>query len=492
MRKTIVGVLTREEMTDRRRACASTWVGRLRATPDVHVVFLVGNGTGEAWLDDGVLHLPCGDNYDSLVHKTREFCRWALTQDFDYLFKCDDDTFVVTDRFLEFDPAGRDYIGVDPVDHIHPKFASGGAGYWLSRPAAQAVAKMDIERTIAECSTNAEDYCVYWTLKDRFTFCNDLRFRAWNEAHCVPKSSNEVVTVHYAKPHEMYRFDAYFDEIASKPGYDGYDRGSIARFGPQFASLQIDWMGGLGRNGGPIVLQESLSVIGEWAHQFGRASGQPAFTYLRALDGFENFRFLPLPYDLDYLPLAKSHDPLGRINKASYVFSRKHRRVDDGCLFNIASYRCNYRTRYAIAQCVDQVDCSPCGPSALDKIQHQNRFKFAIACENMIADGYITEKLLDCFQADTIPIFSGGWLPAFLEPCVVRLTDVSSVDAIAQQLDMILAMPDDEYMERLERIRLMRFAPELYETFSYSSFFNAIGIDVDPARIRGDGSLILD
>lgn len=63
--KTIVGVITREEMTDRRQA--------------------------------------------SLVHKTREFCRWALTQDFDYLFKCDDDTFVVTDRFLKFDPAGRDY-----------------------------------------------------------------------------------------------------------------------------------------------------------------------------------------------------------------------------------------------------------------------------------------------------------------------------------------------------------------------------------------------
>jgi hypothetical protein len=435
-----------------------------------------------------VLHLPCGDDYNSLLHKMRQFCRWALTQDFDYLFKCDDDTFVVADRFLEFDPGGRDYIGVDPVDHINPKFASGGAGYWLSRRAAEAVAEMDVERTMAESSTNAEDYCVYWALNDRFAFCNDLRFQAWNQPHRVPKSSNEIVTVHYVKPDDMYRLDAYFDEIASKPGYDGLDRGSNSRFASQFALLQSDWTGSLGRNGGPIVLQESLSVIGEGPHQFARDSRQPTFTYLRALDGFENFRYLPPPYDLDYVPLVKSHDPLGRINKASYVFARKRYGVVDGCLFGVAPYRCIYQTRYAIAQCVEQVDSSRCGPSVLDKVRHQNRFKFAIACENLIADGYITEKLLDCFQADTIPILIGGWLPPFLESCVVRLSDVSSVDTIGRQVAAILAMPDSEYMERLERIRVMRFGHELWETFSYQSFFSAIGIDVDTTRIRVDGS----
>jgi len=490
--RTIVGVLTREDLTDRRQACAATWVGRLRKNRDVEVVFLVGNGMGEARLDRGVLHLPCGDDYGSLLHKTRLFCRWALTQDFDYLFKCDDDTFVVVDRFLEFDPGGRDYIGVDPVDHINPKYASGGAGYWLSRRAAEAVAAMDVERTTAESSMSAEDYCVYWALKDRFAFFNDLRFQAWNQPHRLPKSSNEIVTVHYAKPGDMYRLDAYFDEIASEPGYDGLDRGSNSRFASQFALLQSDRMGSLGRNGGPIVLQESLSVIGEGPHRFARDSRQPAFTYLRALDRFENFRYLPSPYDLEYLPLVKSHDPLGRINKASYVFARKRHGVVDGCLFGVAPYRCNYQTRYAIAQCVEQVDSAPCGPSVLDKIRHQNRFKFAIACENLIADGYITDKLLDCFQADTVPIFIGGCLPPFLESCVVRLTDVSSADTIARQLASVLAMRDNEYLERLERIRVMRFGHELWQTFSYRSFFNAIGIDVDTTRIRIDGSTILD
>lgn len=490
--KIIVGVLTPAEMTDRRQACATTWVGRLRKSPNVEVVFLVGTGTAEAWLDGDVLHLPCGEGYSALVHKIREFCRWALTQDFDYLFQCDDDTFVVADRFLEYDPAGRDYVGVDPVDQLKPKYASGGAGYWLSRRAAEAVAQMDVERTIVESSINAGDYCVYWVLKDRFTFTNDQRFQAWNQPHRLPKSSNEIVTVHYVHPSEMHRLDAYFDEIASTPGYAGNDRGSNTRFASQFACLQSDWMGTLGRNRGPIVLQESLSVIGEGAHHIARASTQLAYTYLRALDGFENFRYLPIPYDLDYMPLVRSCDPLERINKASYVFHRNNHGCGNDYLFGVAPYQCNYQTRYAIAQCVDHVDVSRCGPSALDKFRHQNRFKFAIACENLIADGYITEKLLDCIQADTVPIFIGGWLPPFLEPCVIRLTDVSSVDAIARRLTTILAMPDREYLDQLARLRALRFGHELYETFSYDSFFNAIGIDVNTTRIRADGSPILE
>ena len=488
--KIIVGVLTPAEMTQRRLACSSTWVRRLNASPNVRVVFLVGANAEKARLDGDDLRLPCGDDYYSLVHKTKEFCRWALTQAFDYLFKCDDDTFVVADRFLEFDPAGRDYIGVDPVDHINPRFASGGAGYWLSRRAAEVVADMDVERTISEASINAEDYCVYWVLKDRFRFDNDQRFQAWNQPHRTPKWSNEIVSVHYMPPCEMHRLDTYFDELDRIRGYADLDRGSNTRFAALFDRLQTDWRGSIGRNNGPIVLQESLSVVGEGAHHVARASMQPAFTYLRALDGFENFRYIPLPYDLDYMPLVVSQDPLGRINKGAYVFSRNSYAFRNDRLFGVAPYRCNYQTRYLIAECADYVDCSQCGRLALDKIRHLSRFKFAIACENLIADGYITEKLLDCFQADTIPIFVGGWLPEFLEPCVVRLTDVSSPNVIAPQLAEILAMPDTEYMEMLSCIRAIRFGHELYEMFSYHSFFGAIGIKVDTTRIRFDGSLI--
>jgi hypothetical protein len=486
--KTVVGILTCAGHLARQEACRETWVRRLTASPDVTVVFLEGAAVQAATLHGDVLALPCGDDYYSLAHKTAEFCRWALARDFDYLFKCDDDTFVVAERFLRFDPRGREYIGVDPVDHVNPRFASGGAGYWLSRRAAECVAAMDVERTIAASGVNAEDYCVYWALRDRFAFYNDQRFQAWNQPHRIPKASNEIITAHYIQPEEMRRLDRYFDELERCDGYVGYDRGNNTRFAKQFGELQIDWLGSIGRHAGPIVLQESLSVAGDGAHHFVRASGRPAFTYLRRLDGFENFRFAALPYDFDYMPLVVAEEPLDRINKAAYVFSRKTHSYRDDALFGVAAYRCNYQTRYQLSQCRDYVDCSPCGASVLDKIRHLSTFKFAIACENLIADGYITEKLLDCFQADTVPIYVGGWLPDFLECCVVRLDDISSVSAMASRLAEIFAMPDEEYLAILARISAMRFGHELHEMFSHRSFFGTIGLDVDTSRIRIDGS----
>jgi hypothetical protein len=492
--KVIVGILTCGQTTARRQACNATWVRRLKASPNVRVVFLVGANNVEAKLEADILNLPCKDDYDSLVYKTKEFCRWALTQDFDYLFKCDDDTFVVADRFLKYDPCGRDYIGIDPSDQANPRFASGGAGYWLSRDAVEIVARMNVEQVISETALNgwAEDYSVYWVLKEKFALHNDLRFQPWNLPHTFPKSSNEIITTHYIQPSEMHRLDRYFDELESIDGYFGYDRGSNSRFARQFDTLQIDWKWSIGSNNGPIVLQESLSVVGDASHHTARASMNPVFTYMRRLDGFENFRYAALPYDLDYMPLVVSTDPLSRVNKASYVFTRKSYTYKNDVLFGLAPYRCNYQARYTIAQCSDYVDSSSCGSSVIDKISHQNGFKFAIACENLIADGYITEKLLDCFQADTVPIFIGGGLPEFLESCVIRLDDVSSVASVCQRLAEILAMSDDEYMETLKRIRAMRFGHELYEMFSYDSFFRTIGIEVDTKRIRFDGSIVDD
>ena len=53
----------------------------------------------------------CPDDYASLPQKTRGFCRWALANaEFEYLFKCDDDTYICLDRLLAV-PSGLDYCG---------------------------------------------------------------------------------------------------------------------------------------------------------------------------------------------------------------------------------------------------------------------------------------------------------------------------------------------------------------------------------------------
>jgi hypothetical protein len=43
-----------------------------------------------------------------------------------------------------------------------------------------------------------------------------------------------------------------------------------------------------------------------------------------------------------------------------------------------------------------------------DKLDTIRRFKFAICFENMVLPGYVTEKIIDCFVAGTIPLYYGA------------------------------------------------------------------------------------
>lgn len=192
-RKLVVGALSAKHYTERRLACSMTWHGQ---TTDVACVFLIGGSEGPARLDGDVLHLPCPDNYQALPQKTAGFCRWASdAYDFDYLFKCDDDTYVSMPRLLEFiDSKPGDYVGVEWKPGVG--YASGGAGYLLSRRAAEIVAR-DLN-----VRTGAEDVEVQKVLaRAGIAFVNSPRFNPWNTA--IPRASNSLITSHYCHPEQM-------------------------------------------------------------------------------------------------------------------------------------------------------------------------------------------------------------------------------------------------------------------------------------------------
>jgi len=42
-----------------------------------------------------------------------------------------------------------------------------------------------------------------------------------------------------------------------------------------------------------------------------------------------------------------------------------------------------------------------------NKIETISNYKFCICAENVEYDGYVTEKIIDCFIAGTIPIYFG-------------------------------------------------------------------------------------
>jgi hypothetical protein len=169
-----VGVVTCAQNWNRRVTCSRTWVPRVRAHAGTQLVFVNGEPDLERpyRLDHDTLICRCGDDYDSLTRKTQLLARWMLDDTTcDYLFKCDDDTYVHSSNFAEFEPNGHDYIGC----HAGGSYASGGGGYFLSRRAAELVAEAELDDT-------AEDRAVGNLLgRHGIELRADRRFNGWRD-----------------------------------------------------------------------------------------------------------------------------------------------------------------------------------------------------------------------------------------------------------------------------------------------------------------------
>src|SRR5262245_55154921 len=131
----LIGVCSCHRTADRRRAVRASWMRRLPA--GVTATFFVGEGPKSGEPD--VVQVSASDDYPGLTRKVHAFLQHAVTRhQFDYLFKCDDDTYVVAERLFDLIQGGPAFVG---SSIFAPWFASGGAGYLLSREAACFVAR---------------------------------------------------------------------------------------------------------------------------------------------------------------------------------------------------------------------------------------------------------------------------------------------------------------------------------------------------------------
>jgi len=199
----LIGALSGAQYAARRDACRKTWLAGIDACDDVRCVFLRGNpAVSKPELRGDELWLPCPDDYASLPQKTRGFCRWALENaEFEYLFKCDDDTYVCLDRLLQI-PTGLDYCGWRLGKR---NYASGGAGYLLSRPAAEIVARDVVEET------GPEDRFVGQHLRRAgIPLVHDHRFQPFWKRSVAPRSDNDLITTHHCGHLRMRRVHRQF------------------------------------------------------------------------------------------------------------------------------------------------------------------------------------------------------------------------------------------------------------------------------------------
>ncbi|MBT8772150.1 hypothetical protein, partial [Akkermansia sp.] len=108
--KILVGICSCQRMKEKRDAVRETW---LRHPADgIECVFFVGGKEGVEEERRDTVVLDTADGYNELPGKVKSFFVYALENyDFEWLFKCDDDTYVDLGRLESLVDDEYDLIG---------------------------------------------------------------------------------------------------------------------------------------------------------------------------------------------------------------------------------------------------------------------------------------------------------------------------------------------------------------------------------------------
>lgn len=147
----LVGICSCQKYPEKRQAVRETWLSNPVEGCDYR--FFIGGETSLPEEPDTVV-LPVNDSYDALPGKVLAFFAHVLEiSDFEWLFKCDDDTYLALDRLHDLVPENEALVG--DISLAKRGFPSGGAGYLLSR---QMVETIVADKTLP--MTGAEDVII--------------------------------------------------------------------------------------------------------------------------------------------------------------------------------------------------------------------------------------------------------------------------------------------------------------------------------------------
>ena len=110
------------------------------------------------------------------------------------------------------------------------------------------------------------------------------------------------------------------------------------------------------------------------------------------------------------------------------------------------------------------------GGRVKDKIKFLSQYKFSIAMENSMADGYITEKIPHSFIAGTIPIYYGDYVfDEYINPKSIIF--IKGFKDIKKKIDYIIRIDNnDELYKKISKEKILvdnKYAYKIEKEFEY-------------------------
>ena len=205
--RVLVGICSCRANRGKREAVRETWLSR--PVPGIECRFFIGGGTISPDGEPDVLAVAAADDYEHLPQKVRAFFAAALaTSDFDWLFKCDDDTYVALDRLRGLIDGAHELIGNEMIGSRGSP--SGGAGYLLSR---RMVGILADDPGLPE--TGAEDVIVGEAAIRHGARALGTAELRWDRSR-GPLPENGIVTSHWCQPEHLRMAHAMLHERADE------------------------------------------------------------------------------------------------------------------------------------------------------------------------------------------------------------------------------------------------------------------------------------
>lgn len=196
-----VAIKSCQAYASRREAQLATWLPEL----DADFFWILGNPTpangGPVIMDS--FSCDVSDAFENIAPKILHACHYALNENVEHLFVCDDDTYVQPKRLAESGFWNFDYVGhlrVTGLDYNKNIPYAQGSAYWLSaRSMEQIVLRPDILK-----NGIIDDGAVGQALIDKVPFTHDWRYEPGPFADRAPLKGNNVITTHKCLPNIMW------------------------------------------------------------------------------------------------------------------------------------------------------------------------------------------------------------------------------------------------------------------------------------------------